>query len=48
MVGSIQRFFAPAAKAGPGPNKPDDAVAASDKPAAVGLRPGDATPAPAP
>ena len=46
MVASIQRFFAPAAKAGPAPNKPDDALAASEKPAAVGLRPGDAAPAP--
>ena len=46
MVASIQRFFAPTAKAGPAPNKPDDAVAASEKPAAVGLRPGDAAPAP--
>jgi N-acetylmuramoyl-L-alanine amidase len=49
MVASIQRFFAPPSKAGPAPAKPDEAIAASEKSAgAVGLRPGDAAPAPAP
>jgi N-acetylmuramoyl-L-alanine amidase len=46
MAASIERFFAPAEKAGPATAKPDQAVAASDKPAApVGPHPGDSAPA---
>jgi N-acetylmuramoyl-L-alanine amidase len=46
MVASIQRFFAPVEKAGPATAKPDQAIAASDKPAG-GMRAGGGEAAPA-